>query len=218
MPQPSSWPETRPSLLAQLRGGQADDAWKAFAATYVPLLYGFCRKKGLQDTDAEDVTQRVLTKLLSFEYNRGRGRFRAWLGTVAGHEISAFRREQRRPGQGVGAGKGEQVTEQIDSHHDDIDWDRLFKSHILERAIAQVHQELQEKGKETEWRVFTMVGMCAVETPEGRHWEVVGAPDSVRTAATLGKPVAWVYKAKHATMKRLKEVIFYLAEDEGILR
>src|SRR6516162_1842099 len=83
-PQPSS--ATRISLLFRLRQEPASQAaWNEFAARYGPQIGAWCRRWGLQEADAEDVTQSVLTllsaKLRDFSYDPKR-RFRAWLKTV----------------------------------------------------------------------------------------------------------------------------------------
>jgi len=57
MPEPG---ETRESLLIRLRDPQCDTAWQEFSAIYRPMVYRLARHSGLQDSDAEDVTQRVL--------------------------------------------------------------------------------------------------------------------------------------------------------------
>src|SRR4029078_5001194 len=72
---------------------------------YGPRLVGWCRAWGLQDADAQDVTQTVLlklaTKLRDFAYDPGRS-FRAWLKPVAQHAWLDFLEARKRAGQGTG--------------------------------------------------------------------------------------------------------------------
>ena len=56
----TSSPTTRPSLLVRLRDGDDREAWRQFVELYAPLVYGFARRRGLQDCDAADLTQDVL--------------------------------------------------------------------------------------------------------------------------------------------------------------
>ncbi len=86
------------SLLARLRDDPTDQrSWDEFASRYGRRIYGWCRRWGLRQADADDVKQNVLLILASqmrtFEY-RPSGRFRSWLKTVA---FRAWRRfvEQR---------------------------------------------------------------------------------------------------------------------------
>src|SRR5437762_7758750 len=74
---------TSPTLLGRLRTDPADQAaWGEFVARYGPKIYGWCRQWNLQETDAQDVTQNVLFRLLrrlqAFEYDPARS-FRGWL-------------------------------------------------------------------------------------------------------------------------------------------
>jgi hypothetical protein len=59
-------------------------AWEQFVGLYAPLVYGFARKKGLQDADAADIAQDVLTsvaqQMRQWEFDPQRGSFRGWHG------------------------------------------------------------------------------------------------------------------------------------------
>ena len=64
---------TQQSLLLRIRDDRDAASWSRFVAIYSPLVYGFLRKRGLQDADAADLTQDVLTRVAtaikSFEYD-----------------------------------------------------------------------------------------------------------------------------------------------------
>ena len=83
---------TQPSLLARLRDTADAAAWRRFDARYGELIIGYCRSRGLQLSDAEDVRQLVMISLAralpSFQYRRERGRFRAYLGIVVRNAIA----------------------------------------------------------------------------------------------------------------------------------
>ena len=53
-------PLTRVTLLTRLKDGADADAWREFVHLYGPVVYGFARKRGLQDADAADLMQEVL--------------------------------------------------------------------------------------------------------------------------------------------------------------
>ena len=53
-------PLTSASLLIRLRDGRDHEAWQQFVELYSAVVYGFARKRGLQDADAADVMQDVL--------------------------------------------------------------------------------------------------------------------------------------------------------------
>src|SRR5215510_13014898 len=102
----SSALQTSASLLARLRQHTIDQAaWAEFVRRYGPLLLGWCRRWGLQEVDAHDVTQTVLVKLVgtmrSFEYDPARS-FRAYLRTLARYAWCDFLEACRKPGAGTG--------------------------------------------------------------------------------------------------------------------
>ena len=91
---------TRPSLLLRIRDSADAEAWRQFADLYARVIYGYWRRRGLQDADAADVTQEVLAQVArsirTFEYRPERGRFRGWLRAVTQSKIERFRRKMNR--------------------------------------------------------------------------------------------------------------------------
>jgi DNA-directed RNA polymerase specialized sigma24 family protein len=70
---------TPASLLERLRQPGDAGAWGRFVELYTPVLFAWARGLGLQDADAADLVQDVLTGLVrtlpSFQYQPGK-RFR----------------------------------------------------------------------------------------------------------------------------------------------
>jgi RNA polymerase sigma-70 factor (ECF subfamily) len=54
------FPETRVSLLVRIQNSHDEQAWREFVAIYRPVVYLLARKQGLQDADADDLSQRVV--------------------------------------------------------------------------------------------------------------------------------------------------------------
>ena len=83
-------PPTRPSLLVRIRDARDGEAWRQFVELYAPLVYGFARKRGLQDADAADLTQDVLRAV-------ARGVGRLGLRPAPGHvpRLAVHRRPQQ---------------------------------------------------------------------------------------------------------------------------
>ena len=83
---------THPSLLSRVRDGSDQAAWREFEAKYRELLLRYSRARGLQQSDAEDVCQLVMTNLAqslrNFDYSPEKGRFRSYLGRVVKNSIS----------------------------------------------------------------------------------------------------------------------------------
>ena len=98
---------TRETLLGRLRAAPDDPAaWSEFVAWYGGKIYAWCRGWGLQESDAQDVTQEVFVNLSvrmhDFRYDPSRS-FRAWLKTLTHHAWRDYLEKQRRPGRGSGS-------------------------------------------------------------------------------------------------------------------
>ena len=94
--------DTRPSLLVRLRNPKDSAAWAEFVQVYTPLVYRYCRRAGLQSADAAEMAQETFAQVFqaigSFSYDRGRGRFRDWLGAVVRSRLSRlFAKATRAP-------------------------------------------------------------------------------------------------------------------------
>src|SRR5437868_850127 len=95
---PSS--DTSLTLMMRVQKAPADSkAWEEFVQHYRPMIQDWCRKWGLQDSDAEDVTQEVLLKFLTvikqFRYDPDQS-FRSWLKTVTHRALTDFARARQR--------------------------------------------------------------------------------------------------------------------------
>jgi len=88
---PRGFPETRISLLRSLRGGAGRVGWREFFDLYAPAVYRVARVRGLSESDADDVVQKVMLSISNhidaFEYERDRGRFRDWVRRIAENKI-----------------------------------------------------------------------------------------------------------------------------------
>jgi RNA polymerase sigma-70 factor (ECF subfamily) len=195
MSDPSSL-DTRPSLLLRLRDARDADAWETFVDTYGPLVYGYCRRKALQEADAADVTQEVLGEVArcipAFRYDPERGRFRAWLGTLTRRRLARFLDSRQRRGPGSASAHG--LTD-VAGPEDDPEWTTAFHQAVLQAALQRVRSHFEP----TTWSAFE------------RTWLEDRPPAEV--AAELGIPLETVYVAKSRVLKALREKILELSED-----
>ncbi len=198
MSDPESALHTRPSLLLRLRSAEDADAWRTFVETYMPLLYRWCRRAGLQDADAADVSQEALLQVVRsirrFEYQPQRGRFRDWLALVIRRRLSRFWQQQGRAGVATGD-ETAQASEQPEAAPADPEWVAEFNAHLLRVALERVRSEFES----STWQVFELTWLA-------------GRP-AAEAAAELGLSLPAVYVAKHRVLKRLEEEVLHLAED-----
>lgn len=126
---------TRPSLLARLRDRTDVEAWRTFVDLYAPLVYQFCRSRGLQEADAADVAQEVLTQVMrsaeGFVYDPSRGRFRDWHWSIVRTHIGRLYRKQVR--QPHSASDGD-LTE-VPDPGSDSEWVTAFREHLMATAL-----------------------------------------------------------------------------------
>jgi len=188
----SDVPATRPSLLLRIRDSRDTESWQRFVDVYGPLVYGYCRQRGLQDADAAEVMQEVLLQvnrsMAQFEYHPDHGRFRHWLGAVIRSKLSRLWRRDRRGHERV-------LDEDCRAVARDTQWNEEFNRHLLQTALEQIRQHFTD----TTWRAFELVWI-----------EGVAAAD---VAAQLGEPLDRIYVAKSRVLKRLQSAVRELADD-----
>ena len=199
----SSNTQTSFTLLAMLQQDPANaPAWDEFVRRYRPKVYGWCRKRGLQEADAEDVTQTVLAKLTEamrdFRYDPSRS-FRAWLKTITQRAWSDLIAHRHRA-----AGSGtSQVLQRLQTLEARADLERqleeAFDRELLEVATLRVQQRVAPQT----WEAFRLTAL------EG----LSGAEASRR----LLMPVAHVFVAKHRVQKMLQEELRRLEHPDRVV-
>ena len=74
---------TQLSLLERVCRSPDDPGWHEFVAVYSPYIERYLRRLGVRETDIADIRQEVMQvvvrELPSFDHNRRKGAFRAWL-------------------------------------------------------------------------------------------------------------------------------------------
>ena len=113
---------TSSGLLAQVKA-RDPVAWTQLVELYGPLIYGWCRRSGIEAQDARDVVQEVLgsvaTSIDDFRGGGPRGQFRAWLRTITRHRVADhFRRHAGSP-RAVGGSTALQQLQNVPESADD---------------------------------------------------------------------------------------------------
>jgi len=186
---------TPPSLLDRIRDHNDANAWETFCDVYTPLLYDYCRKRGLQATDAADVVQEVLLRvakgILKFEYDPIRGRFRDWLYRIVYHEIC------RQSGKRHAAQKIRETQEEI-AVVEDSQWNEHFHHHILQMALERIRPRFER----ATWDAFTLVWLNNEPAND--------------VASKLERSLDFVYLSKSRVIKRLRLEVAQLADEAGL--
>jgi RNA polymerase sigma-70 factor (ECF subfamily) len=184
--------QTRASLLLRLRDCADAAAWRTFVEVYTPVIYGYCRRKGLQEADAADVTQDVLAEVArgmpAFRYQPERGRFRHWLLTVVSRSLGRF---WARRGRQLPAG-GELSDEDLAA---DGVWDEEFHTRLLRAGLSRI----QPRFEPNTWAAFDL------------SW--LQSQPAADVAVRLNIPVETVYVSRSRVLKALREAILELTDD-----
>jgi RNA polymerase sigma-70 factor (ECF subfamily) len=193
--------DTSLTLMMRVQQDPADPrAWDEFVQRYQPIIRAWCLRWGSQASDADDVAQQVLIKLLGamkkYHYDPAHG-FRGWLKTVTRNAWLDFVGSRRRtPGQ-----DGGRLASVADSHDALADLEQqiedAFEQELLELAMRRVEQRV----KPTTWEAFRLT-----------HVENLSGAEAARR---LNIPASQVFVAKHRVLKLLKEEVRGLKEERS---
>jgi RNA polymerase sigma factor (sigma-70 family) len=194
-------PTTRPSLVLRLRDTADGAAWAEFAELYEPLIYRLARGKGLQDADARDLAQEVLTAVAAavsrWDPDPAKGRFRAWLFRIARNLLVNFLAAQRRRPQASGSTSVQELLESQPAA--DADAAAEFDAEFRRRAFHWASSRVRAEVSDSTWLAFWRTGVDNRPVAE--------------VAEELGLSAGAVYVARSRVLARLRERVLGLTDD-----
>ncbi|MFN3192817.1 MAG: RNA polymerase sigma factor [Aureliella sp.] len=190
----SEFPDTRMSLLVDLQAEADQDAWEEFVTIYRPVLYRLARKRGLQDADAQDLSQQILLSIAGsvarWEPHDESTRFRHWLRRVARNAISNA--ITRRPRDLAAGGTSMQAV--LEGHADE--------DYELQREIELEHRR----------ELYLMAASIVKKDVTAESWQIFelavikGVPIE-EVARKTNKSVGAAYAARGRVMNRLSRIV-----------
>jgi RNA polymerase sigma-70 factor (ECF subfamily) len=180
------------SLLTRLQRRDGD-AFQRLVNLYGPVVYGWCRRRGLQPADAADLGQEVFAavaqRIADFRRDRPGDSFRAWLWGIARHKLLDHRRgQQRRP---VAMGGSDAQVQMAQVAEDDATTSEETAAGdtrtLLHRALELVRLDFEDRTWQAFWRV-AVDGQAAADV-----------------ARDLGMSRNAVYIARSRVLQRLRE-------------
>lgn len=175
--------------MLRIRDHHDEHAWDTFLNVYSPLIYNFCRGKGLQASDAADITQEVLLRVANairkFEYDRSCGMFRDWLARIVSNEVRRHyvkRKEQVLP-------------PEFDASGADEMWDEYFHQHLFKAAMSRCRPHFTDDT----WTLFEQSWIKKIPAKQVAEEFQVG--------------IESVYVARSRVLKRLRREVAILADD-----
>ncbi|QDT05597.1 ECF RNA polymerase sigma factor SigE [Rubripirellula lacrimiformis] len=185
-------PETRPTFIGNLANPACEQAWNEFVRLYRDIIYRVARSRGLQNADAEDVTQEVFAivsrKVESFDCSAA-GSFRGWLRKLA--RDTAIDR-LRQPQHDVGSGDS-QMRQALEQRLTPDDTATLWNVEVKREQLLRACDHIRDQFSESVWQSFWLT---AIE-----HQSIPSA------AKQLGKSEGSVRVARCRVMARLKREV-----------
>ncbi len=187
-------PTTSLTLVERIRLGDGH-AWRRFVELYYPLVYGWCRRSGLQEHDAADVVQETF---LAVTVDTGKispgppSRFASWLVArnhapqAAGFLASTTK---ARVGAGRDGGLGRDLGRDAGSRTEPSEAPRDELGLLVRRALEWVRGEVHEQ---------TWQAACCV---------LIQGESVADVARRLRVTPNAVYKAKTRVLRRLRETL-----------
>ena len=189
-------PETRDSLVFQIKDPDNRIAWEEFVEIYRPVIYRLAVARGLQHADALDLVQTVLISVANsigrWEKTSPSTRFRHWLLRVARNAtINAM---TRRPQDQPLAASAEALFEKIPEPDQATEslMDLEYRRELYLRAAEQVRVDLHPDT----WKAFEFTAIDGMSNTDA--------------ARELGKSVGAIYAAKSRVMKQLSNRVLEL--------
>jgi RNA polymerase sigma-70 factor, ECF subfamily len=178
------------TLLERLRCRPAQEDWTRLIALYRPFIERFVRLDAALSSDADDICQEVLRKVVEnfgrFQRQRD-GSFRAWLKVITINEVRYFWRRRQRETQRSGSDPF--LVDALQDPHNELSqrWDAEHTQHVLTRLQDLVAPEFSP----TTWQAFRLRVLQEKPTEE--------------VAALLGMSRNAVDIAKSRVLARLRQ-------------
>jgi len=196
--------QTSASLLQGMRDGDQGQ-WERFANLYGPLVYEWCRRAGIPQTQSADVAQEVFRavarKLVDFRRDRPGDTFHGWLWRICRYKtLDYFRSMARQPAAKGGSAAHVHLNEIPDELPEvwDAEQQQQDTSLIYQRAVELLQTEFETHTWQAFWRT------------------VVEDQRPADVAAGLQMTVGAVYNARYKVLKRLRlefEGLFDMPDD-----
>ncbi|MFK8112838.1 MAG: sigma-70 family RNA polymerase sigma factor, partial [Rubripirellula sp.] len=171
------------------------DSWDYFVHIYTPMIYSWCRKARLQESDAADVTQDVLRAVVSgfegLQFGQIDNSFRGWLWTITRHELGRhFKKFHQSPDARGGSTANDSLKQIPDWINDTVcPSDEQAEGEVVRRAAELVKNDFDNRT----WQAFWLSTVDDMPTPQ--------------IVAKLGMTPGAIRQAKFRVLRRLREYV-----------
>ena len=184
---------TSSTLLEGLKRHDDSRAWQRFSVRYEPMVLAFALKLGLNETDAQDVSQETMLAFVEGywggRYDPDKGRLRNWLFGIAHRKVIDTRR--RRPKEVVVSDRTDvgRFMGNVESPEEvQAVWEQEWQRSVLRACMEEVAKQLNP------------TTVSAFELYVLKQWPVEKVADQ------LGISQNAVYIAKTRMMDRVRKI------------
>jgi RNA polymerase sigma-70 factor (ECF subfamily) len=185
----TEFPDTQSLLLANIQSLENREAWAEFVQIYRPVVYRMARRRGMQDADAQDLSQDVLVRVSKaidrWEPQSGI-RFRHWLRKIASNAIATAVTKSKPRGIVVGLEADHILAEtpEVSAARSELDVEFFREQYLRAAAIVKVDVS------PATWAAFEQT--------------VIQGQSCEEAAESLGKSLGTIYAARSRILKRLQ--------------
>jgi RNA polymerase sigma-70 factor (ECF subfamily) len=191
-------------MILRLRDADDAAAWQEFVEIYQPLIFRLARAKGLQDADAGDLTQEVLTRVARsvsrWNPDPTLGTFRGWISRITRNLVIEFLRARHR----LPAATGDSGVR------------RLFEQQIQPGAESELF-DLEYERQVFSWAANKLMSAFTKNTWQAFWLTAVENRPVPDVARQLGMSSGAVYIARSRIMARLRESVQRVHNSESAL-
>ncbi|HZL89907.1 MAG TPA: sigma-70 family RNA polymerase sigma factor [Pirellulaceae bacterium] len=185
---------TATSLLARAAARQVD-AWEKLVSLYGPLIYRWCRRWGLQASDAENVGQEVFIRVASglgeFHGNQPGDTFRGWLYRITHNCFVDHLRRRDASSSGSGGSDARERLERLSASPAEYADDPAMASQDDALLYRQLVEFIRNEFSDRDWTAFYRVVIDGIAPAEA--------------AEELNVSVNVIYLAKSRVLRRVRE-------------
>jgi RNA polymerase sigma-70 factor (ECF subfamily) len=185
-------PGSTSSSLLQRAQSRDPAAWQRLVQLYGPLVYRWCRRGGLQQTDAADLVQDVFLavaeRLPEFRHDRPEDTFRGWLWGITRNKVADHFRARYRETQAPGGTSAQECLAELPEEFPDSRTNPPLRTSdaLQQRAIEFVRASCEERTWQAFWRL------------------VVDGLSAATVADELQMTTKAVYQAKYRVLRQIR--------------
>ncbi|MBW3543231.1 MAG: sigma-70 family RNA polymerase sigma factor [Planctomycetes bacterium] len=180
------------TLLARVRQNDPE-AWSRLCRIYAPSIYGWCRRAGLQDSDALDVGQEVFRtvarRIAAYRRTAPGDSFRGWLWGITRNKLKEHFRARPEAEASGGSAAARRLHELPEPPLEDSADVRVLgpQAALVRRVLAVIREDFDPQTFQAFWRT------------------TVDEQPAPQVAAELNITPGAVRQAKHRVLRRLRE-------------